>query len=176
MHNRGHLVQGRASPPHQYFRDESSPEPGPEKTSTCSGVNGQHFICLHQPSRRHQVLVSMERNHSPSCSCSGAEHLHKSSTHSRAVERVADMLSREGQVLPTEWSLNQRVVEALFLERCYQIQQKCVVFVSPVPDHQACSTDALSMEWDYLRGYAFPLNQSWPRFYRRFGHPGAESF
>ena len=111
-----------------------------------------------------------------SCSCSGAKHFHKSSTHSRAVEHVADMLSREGQVLPTKWSLNQRMVEALFLERCYQIQQKCVVFVSPVPDHQACSTDALSMEWDYLRGYAFPLNQSWPRFYRRFGHPGAESF
>ena len=77
---------------------------------------------------------------------------------------IADMLSREGQILPTEWSLNQSVVHALFKEWgtpqidlfATRYNHKCLVFVSPVPDHLAYSTDALSMDWNHLWGYAFP--------------------
>ena len=77
---------------------------------------------------------------------------------------IADMLSREGQILPTEWSLNQRVVWALFREWgtpqvdlfATRYNHKCLVFVSPVPDDLAYGTDALSLEWNNLWGYAFP--------------------
>ena len=77
---------------------------------------------------------------------------------------IADMLSREGQVLPTEWSLNQRVVLALFREWgtpqvdlfATRYNHKCLVFVSPVPDDLAYGTDALSLDWNRLWGYAFP--------------------
>ena len=77
---------------------------------------------------------------------------------------IADMLSREGQVLPTEWSLNPRVVRALFREWgdpqvdlfATRYNHKCLVFVSPVPDDLAFGTDALSLDWNNLWGYAFP--------------------
>ena len=77
---------------------------------------------------------------------------------------IADMLSREGQVLPTEWSLNQGVIRALFREWgdpqidlfATRYNHKCLVFVSPVPDSRAYATDALSMDWNHLWGYAYP--------------------
>ena len=77
---------------------------------------------------------------------------------------IADMLSREGQILPTEWSLNQAVVQALFREWgtpqidlfATRYNHKCLIFVSPVPDSRAYATDALSMDWNHLWGYAYP--------------------
>ena len=99
--------------------------------------------------------------------------LHREQVHIRAIHIpgrlnvIADMLSRAGQVLPTEWSLNNRVVQALFRQWgtpeldlfATRYNHKCPRFVSPVPDPQAVGTDALSMQWSNLWGYAFPPRQ-----------------
>ena len=77
---------------------------------------------------------------------------------------IADLLSRDGQVLPTEWSLHPEITRALF--RVWgkphidlfatRYHNTCHVFVSPVPDHLALETDAFSISWDGIWAYAFP--------------------
>jgi hypothetical protein len=80
---------------------------------------------------------------------------------------IADLLSRENQVLPTEWSLHPRISETLFQRWgrphvdlfATRFNNKLPVFVSPVPDPGALDTDALSMRWDNLWAYAYPPHQ-----------------
>ena len=76
---------------------------------------------------------------------------------------VADMLSRLGQTIQTEWSLLPEVFQAicsrwhwpqidLFATR---FNNKLPLFVSPVPDPLATAVDALSLPWEDLDAYAF---------------------
>ena len=77
---------------------------------------------------------------------------------------LADGLSRRGQVQPTEWSLSPHVFRLLI--RLWgsphvdlfatQWNAKLPTFVSPIPDPQAWSVDALSTSWDGLFAYAYP--------------------
>ena len=78
---------------------------------------------------------------------------------------IADKLSRLGQTIQTEWSLNPEVFQAI-CNRWHRHQvdlfatrfnNKLPQFVSPVPDPQAWAVDALSLSWDGLDPYAFPL-------------------
>ena len=78
---------------------------------------------------------------------------------------IADKLSRLGQTIQTEWSLHPEVLQAV-CSRWHQPQvelfatrfhNKLPQFVSPVPDPQAWAVDALSLSWDDLDPYAFPL-------------------
>ncbi len=77
---------------------------------------------------------------------------------------IADGLSRTGQVKPTEWKLEPRIVRALWLHwekpllDLFATRQNAQLplFVSPVPDEQAMAVDALSIPWTNLYAYAFP--------------------
>ena len=78
---------------------------------------------------------------------------------------IADKLSRLGQTIQTEWSLHPAVFQAV-CTRWHQPQvdlfatrfnNKLPQFVSPVPDPQAWAVDALSLSWEDLDPYAFPL-------------------
>ena len=78
---------------------------------------------------------------------------------------IADKLSRLGQTIQTEWSLHPAVFQAV-CSRWHQPQvdlfatrfnNKLPQFVSPVPDPQAWAVDALSLSWEDLDPYAFPL-------------------
>ena len=77
---------------------------------------------------------------------------------------IADQLSREGQILPTEWSLHQELADLLFSKWgrppidlfATKYNTKCPLFVSPVPDPEAMDVDALSLPWDNLEVYAYP--------------------
>ena len=77
---------------------------------------------------------------------------------------IADKLSRLGQTIHTEWSLNPEVFKAI-CNRWHRPQvdlfatrfnNKLPQFVSPVPDPQAWAVDALSLSWEGLDPYAFP--------------------
>ena len=80
---------------------------------------------------------------------------------------IADQLSREGQILPTEWSLRQDIVDSIFATWGHphidlfatRYNHKCPVFVSPVPDPLALEADALSISWEAMSAYAFPPHQ-----------------
>jgi len=77
---------------------------------------------------------------------------------------VADQLSRPNQVLQSEWSLCphvfrllQRAVPQLEIDLfATRWNRKLPTFVSPFPDQEAWDTDALSIPWEGMIGYAFP--------------------
>lgn len=77
---------------------------------------------------------------------------------------IADQLSRPHQVLQTEWALCPHVF-GLLLRAIPSLEvdlfatrwnAKLPRFVSPYPDPRAWETDALSIPWEGLIGYAFP--------------------
>ena len=76
----------------------------------------------------------------------------------------ADLLSRRSQVIQTEWSLNPRVVEAIWALWgrphidlfATSDNHKIDTFVSPFPDELAWATDAMSISWQGMWAYAFP--------------------
>ena len=78
---------------------------------------------------------------------------------------IADKLSRIGQTIQTEWSLLPEVFQAICSEWhrpqidlfATRFNNKLPLFVSPVPDPQATTVDALSLPWEDLDAYAFPL-------------------
>ena len=77
---------------------------------------------------------------------------------------AADALSREGQIVHTEWSLCPRVFERICLTFGRPLvdmfatrwNAKLPTFVSPFPDPQAYAIDALSLDWKQMSIYAFP--------------------
>ena len=77
---------------------------------------------------------------------------------------IADKLSRQGQVIQTEWSLRQEVFD-LLVQTWHRPQVdmfatkyncKLAQYVSPVPDPSAWAVDALTVSWENLDMYAFP--------------------
>ena len=77
---------------------------------------------------------------------------------------LADVLSRRGQVVGTEWSLHPQVARALLrtwgnlsidlFATC--LNAKLPLYCSLVPDPQAVFEDAFRHPWDYLDLYVFP--------------------
>jgi len=89
---------------------------------------------------------------------------------------IADQLSRTGQPLPSEWSLNPRALERLFKAWhrpqidlfATRFNNKLPVFVSPSPDDLAIAVDALSFNMNGLDVYAFPPREIMSQFLQRF--------
>ena len=77
---------------------------------------------------------------------------------------LADELSRPDQILHTEWSLDQKVVDGLFQLWgkphidlfASKVNLKLPTYVSPTQDPQAFAVDALSIDWRRMYAYAFP--------------------
>ena len=77
---------------------------------------------------------------------------------------IADKLSRQGQVIQTEWSLHREVFD--LLTQTWHLPQvdmfatkyncKLDQYVSPVPDPRAWAVDALTVSWENLDMYIFP--------------------
>ena len=77
---------------------------------------------------------------------------------------IADKLSRQGQVIQTEWSLHREVFD--LLTQTWHLPQvdmfatkyncKLDQYVSPVPDPRAWAVDALTVSWESLDMYIFP--------------------
>ena len=77
---------------------------------------------------------------------------------------LADSLSRRHQILPSEWTLQQEVVNLIFRELgtpmvdlfATRFNHRLPLYVSPVLDPAAWAIDALSLDWNQLVAYAFP--------------------
>jgi len=80
---------------------------------------------------------------------------------------LADQLSRAGQVIQTEWTIDPQIVQMLFakwgtplIDLCAtSLNKQCQLYVSPVPDPQALGVDCLSMDFQGLEAYVFPPHQ-----------------
>ena len=75
----------------------------------------------------------------------------------------ADALSRPNQVIGSEWTLHQEVVDQLVHEWpavidlfATSLTARLPVYLSPASDPRAAGTDALLQPWDDLQAYAFP--------------------
>ena len=75
----------------------------------------------------------------------------------------ADALSRPNQVIGSEWTLHQEVVDQLVHKWPAMIDlfatsltARLPVYFSPASDPRAAGTDALLQPWDDLQAYAFP--------------------
>ena len=75
----------------------------------------------------------------------------------------ADALSRPNQVIGSEWTLHQEVVDQLVHRWPAMIDlfatsltARLPVYFSPASDPRAAGTDALLQPWDDLQAYAFP--------------------
>ena len=76
---------------------------------------------------------------------------------------TADALSRPNQVIGSEWTLHQEVVDhpihkwpAVIDLFATSLTARLPVYFSPASDSWAAGTDALLQPWDNLQAYAFP--------------------
>ena len=76
---------------------------------------------------------------------------------------TADALSRPNQVIGSEWTLHQEVVDHLVHKWpavidlfATSVTARLPVYFSPASDPRAAGTDALLQSWDNLQAYAFP--------------------
>ena len=76
---------------------------------------------------------------------------------------TADALSRPNQVIGSEWTLHQEVVDQLVHRWpamvdlfATSLTARLPVYFSPASDPRAAGTDALLQPWDDLQAYAFP--------------------
>ena len=76
---------------------------------------------------------------------------------------TADILSRPNQVIGSEWTLHQEVVDHLVHKWpavidlfATSLTARLRVYFSPASDPRAAWTDALLQPWDNLQAYAFP--------------------
>ena len=76
---------------------------------------------------------------------------------------TADALSRPNQVIGSEWTLHQEVVDQLVHRWpavidlfATALTARLPVYFSPASDPRAAGTDALLQPWDDLQAYAFP--------------------
>ena len=78
---------------------------------------------------------------------------------------VADTLSRKGQVVQTEWTLNMQVCRTLWRlwgrpqidAFATTLTKRLDSYFAPHIDPNALGVDALIQKWDHLDLYAFPL-------------------
>ena len=76
---------------------------------------------------------------------------------------TADILSRPNQVIGSEWTLHQEVVDHLVHKWpavidlfATSLTARLPMYFSPASDSRAAGTDALLQPWDNLQAYAFP--------------------
>ena len=80
------------------------------------------------------------------------------------LNRLADLLSRQNQIVNTEWTLCPGLVQRLWdlwgrshLDlMATQLNNQLPVYISPVPDPQAFGIDAMSLSWRGMDAYVFP--------------------
>lgn len=77
---------------------------------------------------------------------------------------LADQLSRQNQVIHTEWTIQTKVLEWIWVKWCRpsidafatRLNHKLPLYFSPVPDPCALAVDALRQEWNHQFLYMFP--------------------
>jgi hypothetical protein len=77
---------------------------------------------------------------------------------------LADSLSREGEIVATEWSVHPQVLEYIWQVwekpmldlMATRYNNKMPIYVSPIPDPKAFAVDALSIDWTGMYAYVFP--------------------
>ena len=169
LHSKRILVSSRKSITHKLSGIKGCLA-GPKKVPThstgsyCSGCHRQHYSCgIHKQGGRYEVRLTL----CPwrlLCWCNLRHIVLKARHIPGRLNVIADKLSRQGQIIQTEWSLHQEVFNLLCQTShrppvdMFATRYNCKLtkFVSPVPDPNAWVVDALTVSWENLDMYAFP--------------------
>lgn len=84
---------------------------------------------------------------------------------------LADQLSQAGQTIPSEWTLNQEVVDDAFTT-C--LNHRLPDYFSPVVDPAALAVDAMTQAWSRASLYMFPPRPLIPAVLRKLQRPHAD--
>ena len=129
-----------------------------------SAVLRQHHHSSLSSSVGRDVFVHPEL-HGQRGSSLGREPTHSSPSpvHHGSSNVTADALSRPNQVIGSEWTLHQEVVDQLVHRWpavvdlfATALTARLPVYFSPASDPRAAGTDALLQPWEDLQAYAFP--------------------
>ena len=137
--------------------------PRPLSKQDCCHSNRQHHsYCLHKQGRKYEVASTVCPMENLDLVLQetvtlGARHI------PGQLNIVANKLCRLGQSIQTEWSLLPQVFK-MICSRCHLPQVDLLAtrfklhhFVSPVADTLAWAVDVLSLTWEDLDPFSFPL-------------------
>ena len=168
LHGKGHLVSSRKSSSYKLPGIKSGLTslekiPAPSTRKSRFSCHRPHHSCgIHQQGGRYEVrLLLCPSMVTPVLVQSGQVVLKARHIPGR-LNVIADKLSRQGQIIQTEWSLHQ--VFNLLVQTWHRPQVamfatkyncKLAQYVSPVPDPNAWAVDALTVSWENRDMYAF---------------------
>ena len=163
LHGKGHLVSSRKSSSYKLPGIKSGLTslekiPAPSTRKSRFSCHRPHHSCgIHQQGGRYEVTMV-----TPVLVQSGQVVLKARHIPGR-LNVIADKLSRQGQIIQTEWSLHQVFNLLVQTWHCPQVAMfatkynfKLAQYVSPVPDPNAWAVDALTVSWENRDMYAFP--------------------
>ena len=149
---------------YQHERTSSSSTLPAGLRTPARGNVGSSVLRQHLPSSFGRDILCHSKRHSAGDSPLGGESPHPSSQFIMGSSNVtADVLSRPNQVIGSEWTLHQEVVDQLVHKWpavidlfATSLTARLPVYFSPASDPRAAGTDALLQSWDDLQAYAFP--------------------
>ena len=170
LHGKGHLVSSRKSSSYKLPGTKScltslEKIPAPSTRKSRSSCHRQHHSCgIHQQGGRYEVGLTLCPSMATPVLVQSERVVLKARHIPGRLNVIADKLSRQGQIIQTEWSLHQEVFN-LLVQTWHRPQVdmfatkyncKLAQYVSPVPDPNAWAVDALTVSWENLDMYAFP--------------------
>ena len=166
-----HLVPGPVPITHQcpgassHMAWPKSFQPKSGECEGCSHVRQHVSGCLPEKSGGHQIARNERFSH-------GHMSVVREEGNMTLVPRylpghlnvLADHLSRRGQILKTEWSLNQTIADRIFrawgrpFVNLFALGKntKLAIYFSPIRDETSWKVDSLVQSWDGLYAYAYP--------------------
>ena len=94
-----------------------------------------------------------------------SQHTAVSEAHSGQVQHSSRPDVHSDKPISTEWSLDQEIANKIFQIMDFpsidlfatRLNHRLPLYVSPIPDQKALSIDAITMDWNHIHAYAFPL-------------------
>ena len=155
-----HQCPGASS--HMAWPKSFQPESG--ECEGCSHVRQHVSGCLPEKSGGHQIARNERFSHRHMSVVREEGNDTSSPLPSRSSECVSGPSARRGQILKTEWSLNQTVADRIFrvwgrpFVDLFAIGKntKLAIYVSPIWEEASWKVDSLVQNWDGLYAYAYP--------------------
>ena len=158
-----HLVPGPSPATHMAWPKSFQPESG--ECKGCAHVRQHVCGCLPEISGG---TKSLQMSDLATDICQWAEKRGMTLVHRHLpghLNVLADHLSRRGEILRTEWSLNQTIADRIFRAWGRPFldlfalgkNMKLARYISPIREETAWKVDNLVQNWDGLYAYAYPL-------------------
>ena len=119
LYSKRHLVSSRKSTAHKFpgakgCRTGTKTVPAYGTRKSRSSCHRQHYSCgIHKQGGRYEVRLTLCPSMAAPVLVQSETCCPEGQTHPRRLNVIADKLSRQGQIIQTEWSLHQEVFDLL---------------------------------------------------------------